>query len=488
MNITDKSVNDRVKAYSTYFETAPRVPLVTDLDNTLIKTDSLWEGVFCLLGRKTSALFILLLVLFRGRIAVKRYLLKYCMENSEYFPVNTHVQAALETAHAKGWQVYMASAAARPVAERIGGRFPFISEVFASDGECNLKGKAKADFLVQKFGEKGFDYIGDCKTDIPVWRAAKTAFVVSADKKVHELALKANANCHSIPCAAPSLSDYARAFRIQQWVKNTLLFLPLILAHDFSARSIWLTILAFFSFSCGASAIYIANDLIDLASDRKHSSKYKRPFAAGDIPLKTGVFCFWGAILCAAGISFFLPWRFGACLLVYIAATLLYTAYIKRCLLLDVITLACLYVLRMVAGALTTSNILSNWLLGFGIFFFLGLATLKRIGELHNASGPLSGRAYLLADKYPLISTATASGFAAVLVAALYIDSLQAEQLYANPMFLWLFCPLLLYWFGRLLILAHRGEMSEDPVAFAIHDRNSLICVLCAFILLFLAM
>jgi 4-hydroxybenzoate polyprenyltransferase len=245
-------------------------------------------------------------------------------------------------------------------------------------------------------------------------------------------------------------------------------------------------LLAFFSFSCGASAIYLLNDLADLATDRQHPTKCRRPFAAGSIPLKMGFPCMAACLLGAAFPSLFLPWRYSACLAVYLICTIAYTAYCKGLLMLDVVVLAGMYVLRIIAGSALLAGSVSNWLLAFALFLFLGLALLKRIGDniQHDASGQVPGRAYVFSDTGILENMAAASGFSAMLVSALYIDSLQAARLYTHPQVLWLLCPLFIYWYGRLLLITHRGGMGDDPLAYALLDRNSWLCVACGTVLL----
>jgi len=465
------------------------VPLVTDCDGTLLRTDTLWEGLFSLLGQRPLAAFKLPGLALRGPLAFKRYLAEYSLQNAELFPVNGEVALELEKAGAEGRKVYLASAAYKPVAERVAARFPFFSGVFASDDGCDLKGAAKAERLVREFGEKGFDYIGDSEADAPVWRAARAALVASADTRVQETARQANVNCRVLPAASPTGLEYRRLFRLHQWVKNILLFLPLTLAHNFTLRACGLVLIAFFSFSCLASGIYVMNDLVDLAADRRHPAKCRRPLAAGAIPLKNGVVCILGLMFSASLPCVVLPWPYSLSLASYLVCTVGYTMCFKSRLMLDVVVLSCLYVLRIIAGAVIIADSVSNWLLGFGVFLFLGLALLKRIGDImqHGTSGRLPGRAYYGADKGILEGMATASGFSAMLVAALYIDSLQAVHLYARPLILWLFCPLFIYWYGRLLVITHRGGMGDDPVLYAARDKNTWFCAACGAVLLFCA-
>jgi len=465
---------------------AKSIPLVADCDGTLLRTDTLLEGVFCLLGQKPLAALKLPWLARRGPLALKGYLAEYSLKNADLFPVNSEVALELEKARGQGRKIYLASAACRPVAEKVAARFPFFSGVLASEAGCNLKGAAKADRLVRKFGEKGFDYIGDSEADAPVWRAARVALVASADRRVQKTARQVNGNCRLLPAASPALPEYLKLLRVHQWVKNLLLFLPLIMAHNFNLRALSLMLTAFLSFSFLASGIYAINDLVDLAADRRHPTKCRRPLAAGDIPLRNGVVCLLVLLLSAALPCLVLPWPYAVCLAVYLVCTVAYSTCLKSRLMLDVVVLSCLYVLRIIAGAVVIANSVSNWLLGFGVFLFLGLALLKRIGDIiqHETSGQLPGRAYYGTDKGILEGMAVASGFSAMLVAALYIDSLQAVQLYARPLTLWLFCPLFIYWYGRLLLITHRGGLGDDPVLYAARDKNTWFCAACGAVLL----
>lgn len=463
------------------------LPLVTDCDGTLLRTDTLWEGLFCLLGQKPLAALKLPGLALQGPLPLKLYLAEYSLKNAELFPINREVVFELEKALGQGRKIYLATAACRPVAEKVAARFPFFSGVLASEASINLKGTAKAERLVREFGEKGFDYIGDSVADAPVWKAARIAYVASAGRRVQKTARRANGHCRVLPAASPRRLEYRRLFRMHQWVKNLLLFLPLIMAHNFNLRAFVLVLMAFFSFSCLASAIYVINDLVDLAADRQHPKKCRRPLAAGAIPLKNGLICSLGLMLAAALPGLVLPWPYGLCLVIYFVCTVAYTTFFKGRLMLDVVILSCLYVLRIIAGAVVIANSVSNWLLGFGVFLFLGLALLKRIGDNHETQGRLPGRAYYGGDKGILEMMASSSGFAAMLVAALYIDSLQAVQLYARPMILWLFCPLFIYWYGRLLLITHRGGLGDDPVLYAVRDKNTWFCAACGAVLLFCA-
>jgi len=466
------------------------IPLVTDLDDTLLQTDTLWEGAVSLLANRPLAICQFPGWLRRGRLVFKERLASACAENMASYPVNQAVLATLRQAAGEGRPLYLATASRREIAEAAAERFGLFAETFASDDAVNLKGEAKARLLAVKFGDKGFDYIGDSMADVPVWRAARRAICVSGDKKTRQVALAANADCQLIDCPPPDFATYRRALRMQQWVKNLLIFVPMILAHAFNAGTFLHSLIAFIGFCCCASGIYIVNDLSDLASDRRHASKRKRPFASGALPLRRAAPLFAACIGLAFLACCFLPGRYALLLAGYFLLTVTYTLRLKKMLFIDVVVLASLYVLRLLGGAVVVASGISNWLLAFGIFIFTGLALLKRAGDLiqHEAEGGLPGRAYRFADKVILETMAVCSGFSAIVIAALYIDSLKAEHLYSRPAFLWLVCPLLLYWYGRLLVITHRGEMGDDPILFTIRDRASRWCCLAALLIMLAAM
>ena len=465
------------------------IPLVTDLDDTLLKTDTLWESAVALLAKHPLTFFKFPGWLRQGKLVLKARLAKTGAENADSYPVNEEILLRLKQAADEGRPLYLATASRREVAQAVARRFALFSGVFASDDVTNLKGQAKADLLIEKFGERGFDYIGDSMADVPVWRAARRAICVSGDPKTRRAALAANTNCELLDYSSPGFTAYRRALRMQQWVKNLLVFVPMILAHIFSAGAFFRSLIAFMGFCCCASAIYIVNDLSDLASDRNHPSKRRRPFASGAVPLRQAAPLFAVCAILALLTCCFLPGRYTLLLAGYFLLTVTYTLRLKKMLFIDVMVLASLYVLRILGGAAAVSAIISNWLLAFGIFIFTGLALLKRTGDLiqHEAEGSLPGRAYRFADKTILEMMAVCSGFCAIVVAALYIDSLPAGHLYRHPQTLWLVCPLLLYWYGRLLLVTSRGEMGDDPVYFTIRDRASRWCLVAVFLIMLAA-
>jgi 4-hydroxybenzoate polyprenyltransferase len=287
------------------------------------------------------------------------------------------------------------------------------------------------------------------------------------------------------------LGSIGRALRLHQWAKNALLFVPLLLAHALSASNLRRTALAFFSFSLCASATYIVNDLVDLDADRRHPRKRYRPFAAGDLSATAGRWMAAASLIVALLIAWSLSSVFLGWLLCYLAVTVAYSLALKRIELIDVVVLAGLYTLRLLAGGAVTVTAISPWLLGFSLFLFLSLAMVKRFSELQNlrASGqvPNNGRGYHLVDIESLRSFGTASGYASVVIFALYISGRDVTALYRHPHRMWLMAPFLLLWISRFWLLASRGEMDEDPIFFALTDNTSILIGACLILIGLLA-
>jgi len=453
-------------------------PLAVDLDGTLICTDTLWETLFTLAREQPLDLFRACFSLREGRAAFKARIASLAAPDPSFLPLNAELVDWLRQQAANGRPLILATASDRRVAQVIADRLGLFIEVMASDGQHNLKGSAKAGALLDRFGQEGFDYVGDSRADLPVWAAARHAIVVGGPGLVQAAGQVAVVKRVFAP--PPRLPALWRALRLHQWAKNLLVFLPLLVAHQLGdVTRLVAAALAFLTFGLTASAVYLLNDLLDLGADRRHPSKCRRPFAAGTLPLA------WGALLSplllfnAIVLSlWFLPPLFSLILVGYFLLTTAYSFGLKRKPVVDVLLLAALYTVRVIAGAAAVAIVPSFWLLAFSMFIFLSLALAKRYTELDGLRqrGELTaaGRGWHV-DDLPLVqSLGTGAGLAAVLVLALYIDSAPARQLYATPQALWLVCPLLLYWISRLWFKTHRGEMHDDPVVFALRDRGSL--------------
>ncbi len=454
-------------------------PLIVDLDGTLLRTDLLLETLLVLARERPLALILALGELRRGKAAFKAHLRIHSAPDIPSLPLNGALLARLRTERASGRTLVLATASDRHLAGIFADHLGLFDDVLASNGQKNLKGSVKAAELVARYGKGGFDYAGDSRADLPVWAAARQAIVVGNRPLAKAAASVTEVDQRITP--PPKLTALLKAIRPHQWVKNLLLFLPLIAAHQLSdSAALLASNLAFLVFSLTASSVYLLNDLLDLPSDRAHPRKRQRPFAAGTLSLASGLLLSPLLLLAAVGLSLlFLPTVFSLILLGYYLLTTAYSFGLKRKPVVDVLLLAALYTVRVIAGAAAVAIVPSFWLLAFSMFIFLSLALAKRYNELDSLRrrGELTavGRGWHV-DDLPLVqSLGTGAGLISVLVMALYINSPQAQQLYMLSEILWLVFPLLLYWITRLWFKTHRGEMHDDPVVFAIRDRVSLL-------------
>jgi 4-hydroxybenzoate polyprenyltransferase/phosphoserine phosphatase len=455
------------------------VVLACDLDGTLCRTDTLHEAVLALVARRPAAVFQLIGWAAGGKAALKDRVAEAVVIPGDALPLNEDVVAELRAARAAGRRTALVTASDRRQAEAVASATGLFDEVHATGNGQNLKGAEKARFLAERFGAGGYDYLGDAAADVPVWAGARQAITVGATARTRRLAEAANASVRHISLPAGRSAAMLRAIRPHQWSKNLLLFVPMLAAHDPGA--LWQVLLGFIAFCLTASAVYVINDLVDLQADRAHPRKRKRPFAAGTLSAATGIGMSVGLLAAAVALGLFTgnPLFVGV-LALYLAATFAYSLWLKRKLLVDVLMLAALYTVRIIAGGAAAGIVLSPWLLGLSMFLFLSLAAVKRQAELMDqlATGrDSSGRAYTVDDLPILRGMALASGHAAVMVMALYISSDAVQTLYGRPWLLWLVCPLLLYWNLRMVMTAHRGRMTDDPIVFAARDRVSLMVV-----------
>lgn len=469
-------------------DTTQRV-LVVDLDGTLCRTDTLHEAVFGLASRDPAKLLSLPSWLGAGRAGFKARVAEAYIVPGDGLPLNEVVLEEVRQARAAGRRTALVTAADQRQADAVAEAVGLFDEVHGTKDGHNLKGAAKAAFLTERYGAKGFDYIGDSKADVPVWSAAHEATTVRADAKLRREAQASNAQVRHLDPPKSQALVALKAMRPHQWSKNVLLFIPALAAHN--SWALWVVALGFVAFSATASAVYLINDLLDLSADRAHPRKRKRPFAAGDLTLSTGIFLAGGLLLFAFLIALMIgsP-AFLITLAIYLAATFAYSLWLKRKLLIDVLMLASLYTVRIIAGGAVAGLVLSPWLLGFSMFVFLALAAVKRQAELMDqlsTGRASSGRAYEVDDLPVLRGLALASGTASILVLALYIASPDVQPHYNIPELLWVLCPLVLYWVLRMVMMAHRGAMTDDPIVFAATDRTSQVTIAIAGVMVLIA-
>jgi 4-hydroxybenzoate polyprenyltransferase/phosphoserine phosphatase len=455
-------------------------PLVVDLDGTLLKTNSLDETLLDALRHKPLALWRLPLELLAGRASAKAFLADLSPLQVETWPVQQGFLDYLREQAAAGRQIVLATAADRSVAEAIAAHFPFIGEVIASSPDCNMKGSAKAARLIERFPH-GFIYAGDSAADLAVWREAAASIVVNAGDGVLRRAAGLGKPTASFPRSPLSPALLYHSLRLHQWVKNSLIFVPIVVGGKTGDASAWLHALwGFVALGFAASATYVINDLWDLPSDRRHWTKRLRPFASGNLSIRAGL------LLAASGlgIGFGMAAAVGPAevmiLSFYVAASLSYTFIWKRIPILDVLVLASLFTFRLAFGIVLVDVRVSEWLLVFSMFLFMALSMAKRNTEVlrlaERGLDATPGRGYAPGDAPLTLGIGLASTQGAIIILILYlIEDAYPRGMYRNPSWLWVIPPTLFLFLGRVWLLSQRGQLHDDPVTFALKDRISLL-------------
>lgn len=455
-------------------------PLCVDLDGTLIRTDLLYEGICSLAKHSFFSLFLLPFWLILGKANMKEQISKRVQIDPALLPYNEALIGYLRSAKAAGRVLVLATASPRPYAELVANHLGLFDSVLATENGHNLSARNKAERLCALYGEKQFVYVGNSSDDLKVWGKAGRAILVETSPKIAAKAAMLVPIEAKFEGEKPGFRDYLKAIRLHQWLKNILIFVPLFAAHRVGEVGLFSeALLAFLAFGMCASSVYLLNDLLDLPSDRQHSSKHMRPFASGKIPILHGMGLIPVLLLIAGLISLNLTGYFAMVLGCYYLTTFAYSMWLKNKVIIDVITLATLYTFRIIAGAAATKIVPSFWLLAFSMFLFLSLAMVKRYSELldvlKQSKIKPAGRGYHVDDLSVVMSLGTASGYLSVLVLALYVNSQDVRHLYSNYQLLWLVLPLFLFWISQMWMKTHRGEMHDDPVVFAVRDRASLI-------------
>jgi len=455
-------------------------PLCVDLDGTLVKSDTLVDSLLVLVRSHPRLLLQLPGTLLRGKAAFKAFVTSHVELDVLHLPYNRKLLHFLQQERARGRELYLATGADLRLAERVAQHLGIFSGVLGSDGVTNLTGQKKLAILHDRFGQDGFAYIGNSTADLPLLSDASEKMLANPTAALRSSIRKRGiAPSHVFEERANSLPSLGKALRPHQWAKNLLILLPPLLAHERSLPVLGKALLAFVCFCCTASGTYLVNDLLDIDTDRRSSRKRSRPFASGDLAPAIGLIASAALLLLGLTLARVLPIDFLSWLVLYIISTFAYSLYLKRIALLDVLVLSGLYTVRILAGGAATNTPISHWLAGFAIFLFFSLAIVKRFAELEHlrlAGKQLkNGRGYLMTDIEQMRAFGTASAFAAVVVFANYISSQDVIKLYHHPRYLWLIVPFMILWTSRVWLLASRGELNEDPVAFALTDLPSLL-------------
>ncbi len=470
--------------------------LFVDLDGTLIFSDLLVESALELIKRNLLYIFLLPFWLLRGRAWFKHQIAQRVSLRVDLLPYNKALLLHLKEQKALGSKLVLISASNQQLVEQVAAHTALFDEAIGSSATLNCSGRNKLALINRVNGEHSFDYAGNANVDLQIWTAADNAILVNANSRLTRKAkavTKVTATFdNGFNSLGGKLDRCLKAMRPHQWLKNILLFLPLILSHQLDSPTLIIQVLTgFVCFSLCASSVYLLNDLLDLSADRQHRSKCNRPLASGDMPIHLGLILSPALLILAFAIATQLPVEFFFVLALYYFLTCFYSFVLKKIELVDVITLATLYTLRIIAGAAAVSIIPSFWLLAFSMFLFMSLAMVKRYAELShlNSSGIThsEGRGYLSKDLDILAVFGCTSGLLSVMVFALYINSDDIVLLYITPEILWFICPLLLYLVSRIWLLAARNQIEEDPVVFALQDGISQAVTLVCGILLWMA-
>ncbi|MGY8681743.1 UbiA family prenyltransferase [Bradyrhizobium sp. UFLA05-153] len=456
-------------------------PLVTDLDGSLLLTDVLYESFLNALPLGFRVSFETLRALANGKAAVGHHVAQASKLDYATLPYNTCVMDLIQAAKAQGRKVYLGTAANAKHARAIADHLGVFDGWFASDAKTSLSGSLKAKILTAAFGKNGFDYIGSGPSDFPVWEVADIAYGVSLPNSVRSRLVALKGNYVAVNAGNAGWQVWIKALRAHQYVKNLLVFVPLLTSHVFTVFAVIADVIAFLAFCACASAVYILNDLLDLESDRAHPSKCTRPFASGLLQLRTGLLMVPALLLISMMQATTISLEFVGILVSYFVLTSSYSIFLKRKMFVDVVVLAMLYAIRIVAGCVAAKVQISHWLFIFSMFVFTSLALIKRYVELatrlDRGLPDRSDRDYRVRDLDVVSALGAAAGLNAVTIFALYVASPDVQILYRHPKVLWLICPILLYWIGRALMMAHRRLMDDDPIVFILKDRISAIAI-----------
>lgn len=462
-----------------------QLPLAVDLDGTLIRNDLIEETVIRFLIERPWRIFLILYWWSKGRAHLKQKVAQRVLVDVTLLPYREEVLAWLREQGASGRKLLLVSGSDQSYVTAIADHLKIFSQAKGSDGKTNCIGSKKAAWLVDQFGEKGFDYAGNSRVDRKVWARAQEAVVVHPASSAFSDLLRISKR---FTVARLSPLVLFKTLRAHQWVKALLVFVPLFAAHRvFDVDAVTAAIKAFFSFSFISSATYVLNDIVDLESDRQHPKKRSRPLASGLLRPWLGLLLSILLVVSSLTIASQVSLLFLALIVAYGIGTLVYSLFAKSWVIADIVLLSGFYTLRILGGGVACDIDVSRWLLLFSIFFFLSLACVKRFCELASLGKLAASRRDYQQSDLPLIRVmGLCSGFIAVLVIALWANSYEVEVIYQSPQLLWLLCPLLLYWVGRIWLLAERGVMHHDPVVFALKDGLSYLIAALALFLVYM--
>lgn len=452
--------------------------VICDLDDTLLRTDLLFESVLKLIRTKPWLIIKLPGWFLKGKAHAKAAIAQHVKLDPALLPYRDDVLRLVKARRQAGAKTVLLSASNQELVSSISNYCQCFDDAGGSSDSINLKGKQKLAWIESRYPGP-FEYIGDSSADIPIWKKSAHAVLINPSSSTTSKLKSLGTSCEVLDDRPNLVRLITKQLRVNQWVKNILIAVPLISAHKITDLDLLAkTILAMISFSMIASMVYVMNDMLDVENDRKHPTKKERPFASGKLPIKTGFFLAPILGVASFAVASLLGWKFSGVIAIYFIVNIIYSIRLKEEVMLDVVTLASFYTMRLMAGSAATDIIISQWLLSFSTFFFLGLAMVKRYTELlrivsrnHNA---LHGRGYTGEDKIPVLVMGITCSMLSILILALFFASPDVQVLYREPYRLWMLAPILLFWTGRIWLLTQRGQVDDDPVVFAMKDKVSL--------------
>lgn len=464
-------------------------PLVVDLDGTLIKTDILMEQVIAFVRLNPLHFILILIWFFQGFAKLKYEVYRRTNLIAERLPLNNEVIALINDAKSSGRKIILATASFLENANQVAKSINLFDEVLATTVDFNLRGKNKAKILVQKFGDKQFDYVGDSFIDIEVWKHSQTAYLVNPTQDLVDRVSKITT---AVVLTTPTNKKIAlaiKSIRIKQWIKNLLLFVPALLAHQTSIPIFFELFLAFLAFSFLSSAVYLLNDLNDLDNDRTHPIKKNRPMAAGDLHLTTGLYL--SFFLLFLSIIFNLALNnlyFSIISILYLILNYFYSKTFKKLPIIDIVVLSFFYIIRIYAGGIVSETSISEWLIMFSIFTFISLAILKRYSEIVLIDDDnLSIRGYSSKDKSILMVFGITLSLLSSVIYLFYTQSDKVNQLYSEPMYLIYIAPLIIFFYLKLWLKINRKLENDNPFDIIVFDKVNYLLLAAALIFLYLA-
>ncbi|MEE9388572.1 MAG: UbiA family prenyltransferase [Paracoccaceae bacterium] len=450
-------------------------PLVLDVDGTFLKTDMLFECFWAALGKHPLATLATSFKHITNPAVLKRELVDLADMRIDLLPVNAELLQYVETQKAVGRDIILASASDETLVKNLAETHGLSADILASDGKTNMKGAKKAAGLVARYGHQGFDYAGNETVDIPIWEVSEDVLIVGQHPAIRK-DMAGQGKTVTEFGGDWAWRDLGRALRPHQYVKNVLLLLPMLAAHDFSLDTLLVVVLGMVAFSAAASSIYTVNDLLDLEADRLHATKHKRPYASGAVPIRVGMIAGGALGVIALAIGAYLGLWFFLVVALYMVLSLAYSLRLKRLRWIDIAMLATLYTLRVVAGAAAGSLDVSIFMLVFIFPVFITLGCVKRMTELTLATGndKLPGRGYGRADRGDLLNVAWIGTVGALAIFFAYTMTEQAQLLYPTRWILWVAMIPIAMWLVRMLRLGYFGKQDYDPIVFALRDKRGI--------------